>query len=91
MIIPVKYSVPHIQATYSYDFEVAVLDFRHMYRLKWISDDHLEELMSLFTKLDSNTLLEVFIDRMIYSNKVRTSLAFTSVSVQYYKDTGKGK
>ena len=63
MIVPIKHNVPRIQSCMSFDFEINILDFRHIYRLRWNSDYELSELSDMLNKIDNQTLIEVFIER----------------------------
>ena len=75
MIVPIKHNVPRIQSCMSFDFEINILDFRHLdnifilerprhiYRLRWNSDYELSELSDMLNKIDNQTLIEVFIER----------------------------
>ena len=63
IIVPIKHNIPIFQSRTSFDFEVNILDFRHIYRLRWNSDYLLNEILSLLDKIDNQTLIEVFIER----------------------------
>ena len=57
---------------------------RHMYRLRWNSDDHLKELSCLLDLIDDKTLLEVYIDS--YSSFNYKSAEYCSTHFKNHKD-----
>ena len=63
MIVPVKHNIPNVESRMSFEFEINILDFRHIYRLRWNSDYYLKELLRLLDLIDDKTLIEVFIER----------------------------
>ena len=63
MIVPIKHNIPNVQSRICFDFEANILDFRHIYRLRWNCDYQLNDLLRLLDIIDNQTLIEVFIER----------------------------
>ena len=83
MLLPIKRKIPYIKSWVTFDFEIAILDIKNIYRLRWNWDIDLEKLSLALDSIDNSTFMEVYIDRY-YINYNKDSF-FRAEGFEHYK------